>query len=82
MLWTAIGKSFPLAKVNSSYDMTIAAYVASKNVCGMLKFFYNIGQLYIHMPNFIAGRCIFMCDMQNLLCTVFSFILDVCCMHL
>ena len=43
MLWSAISKIIPWAKVNSICHMSIFIHVASENVCAMPKSIYNMG---------------------------------------
>ena len=43
MVWSAISKIIPWAKVNSICHMSIVIHVASKNVCAMPKSIYNMG---------------------------------------
>ena len=59
MLWSAICKIIPWAKVNSICHMSIFIHVASKKVYAMPKSIYNVGNCICH---FIYVECNFMCD--------------------
>ena len=77
MVWSAICKIIPWAKVNSICHMSIFIHIASENVCAMPKSIYNMGNCICHMLTFIYVMCRFMCDMRYLICCMFSFICNV-----
>ena len=77
ILWSAICRIIPWAKVNSICHMSILIHVASENVCPMPKSIYNMGYCICHMLCFINVMWKFMCDMRYLICFMFSFMCSV-----
>ena len=75
ILWSAICKIIPRAKVNSiCHFMLIFIHVASENICSIPKSIYNMGNCICHMLAFINVMCKFMCDMRYLIWSMLSFI--------
>ena len=76
ILWSAICKIIPWAKVNSLCHMSIFIHVASENFCAMPASIYNMGNCIFHMLTFINFMCKLICERRYLICFMFRFICD------